>query len=64
MTHSGVIPGIISVAAPVFAANDPLPLAFSVVLPESADTPEHLAEVTAELLSTMAAASQELGYFS
>ncbi|MGW1720586.1 IclR family transcriptional regulator [Streptomyces sp. NPDC002156] len=62
VTHSGVIPGIISVAAPVFAANDPLPLAISVVLPESAGTPEHLAEVTAELLATVAAASEELGY--
>jgi DNA-binding IclR family transcriptional regulator len=62
VTHSGVIPGIISVAAPVFAANDPLPLAISVVLPESAGTPDHLAEVTAELHNAVAAASHELGY--
>ncbi|MDX3586218.1 IclR family transcriptional regulator [Streptomyces europaeiscabiei] len=64
VTHSGVIPGIISVAAPVFAANDPLPLAVSVVLPESLGTPDHLAEVTRELRDTVSAASQELGYLS
>jgi DNA-binding IclR family transcriptional regulator len=64
VTHSGVIPGIISVAAPVFAAGDPLPLAISVVLPESAGTSDHLAEVTAELHHTVTAASQELGHLS
>lgn len=64
VTHSGVIPGIISVAAPVFAANDPLPLAVSVVLPESLGTPDHLAEVTRELHDTVAAASHELGYLA
>ncbi|WP_149824088.1 IclR family transcriptional regulator [Streptomyces tailanensis] len=64
VTHSGVIPGIISVAAPVFAAGDPLPLAVSVVLPESLGTPEHLAEVTRELHSTVTAASHELGHLA
>ncbi|OAH14557.1 acetate operon repressor [Streptomyces jeddahensis] len=64
VTHGGVIPGIISIAAPVFAANDPLPLAISVVLPESIGTPEHLAEVTGELHSTVKAASHELGHLS
>ncbi|MFI5554351.1 IclR family transcriptional regulator [Streptomyces sp. NPDC051738] len=64
VTHSGVIPGIISVAAPVFAAGDPLPLAVSVVLPESLGTPDHLAEVTRELHSTVTAASHELGHLS
>lgn len=64
VTHGGVIPGIISVAAPVFAANDPLPLAISVVLPESVGTPDHLAEVISELHSTVTAASHELGHLS
>ncbi|MFD9121564.1 IclR family transcriptional regulator domain-containing protein, partial [Streptomyces bottropensis] len=64
VTRSGVIPGIISVAAPVFSANDPLPLAVSVVLPESLGTPDHLAEVTRELRETVAAASHELGHLS
>ena len=41
-------------------ANDPLPLAVSVVLPESLGTPDHLAEVTRELHDTVAAASHEL----
>jgi DNA-binding IclR family transcriptional regulator len=63
-THGGVIPGIISVAAPVFAAGDPLPLAVSVVLPESAGTPDHLAEVTRELHTTVAEASHELGHLA
>ncbi|MFE7834582.1 IclR family transcriptional regulator [Streptomyces sp. NPDC057474] len=63
-THGGVIPGIISLAAPVFAAGDPLPLAISVVLPESAGTPEQLAEVTRELHETVTAASHELGHLS
>jgi hypothetical protein len=39
----------------------PLPLAISVVLPEGAGTPDHLAEVTDELHSTVPAASHELG---
>ncbi|WP_217240183.1 IclR family transcriptional regulator [Streptomyces sp. AC555_RSS877] len=64
VTHSGVIPGIISVAAPVFAAGDPLPLAVSVVLPESLGTPDHMAEVTQELRDTVAAASHELGHLA
>lgn len=64
VTHSAVIAGVISVAAPVFAANDPLPLALSVALPESAGTPEHLAEVAAELHTTVTAASRELGHLS
>jgi DNA-binding IclR family transcriptional regulator len=63
-THGGVIPGSISVAAPVFAAGDPLPLAVSVVLPESAGTPDHLAEVTRELHTTVAEASHELGHLA
>ncbi|MFC9502825.1 IclR family transcriptional regulator [Streptomyces sp. NPDC057002] len=64
VTHGGVVPGIISIAAPVFAANDPLPLAVSVVLPESAGTPDHLTEVTDELHNAVRAASQELGHLS
>lgn len=56
VTHGGIIPGIIQ-AAPVFAANDPPPLAISVVLPESIGTPEHLAEVTSELHGMVKAAS-------
>ncbi|UUU35590.1 IclR family transcriptional regulator [Streptomyces sp. CA-210063] len=63
-THGSVIPGIISVAAPVFAAGDPLPLAISVVLPESAGTPDHLAETIRELHTTVAEASHELGHLS
>lgn len=62
LTHGGVIPGIASVAAPVFAANDPLPLAMSLVLPEVDGTAERLAELAATLRETVTQASRELGY--
>lgn len=61
VTTGGVIPGIVSVAAPVFAAGDPLPLAVSVVLPGIESTSEHLDELTAELLDAVSAASADLG---
>lgn len=41
-----------------------MPLAVSVVLPESPGTPDHLAEVTRELHDTVAAASHEPGYLA
>ncbi|MEE1759819.1 MULTISPECIES: IclR family transcriptional regulator [unclassified Streptomyces] len=63
-TRGSVIPGIISIAAPVFAAGDPLPLAISVVLPESLGTPDHVAEVTRELRTTVTEASHELGHLT
>lgn len=62
ITHGGVIPGIASVAAPIFAANDPLPLALSIVLPDSQGTAEHLAELAQIIHQTTADASQELGF--
>lgn len=62
VTSGGVIPGIVSVAAPVFAAGDPMPLAVSVVLPAIESTTEHLEELTRQLLDTTAAASTDLGY--
>lgn len=64
ITHGGVIPGIASVAAPIFAANDPMPLAMSVVLPDSAGTQEHLAELADILHETVTEVSRELGYLS
>ena len=62
LTHGGVIPGIASVAAPIFAVNDPMPLAMSIVLPESAGSTAHLAELTEILRATVADASRELGH--
>lgn len=62
ITHGGVIPGIASLAAPVFAANDPMPLAMSIVLPESVGTAEHLAELAEILHETVTGASRELGH--
>jgi hypothetical protein len=41
--------------------HTPLPLTVSLVLPESAGTPDHLAEVTDEPHSMVAVASHELG---
>ena len=62
VTHGGVIPGIASVAAPIFAVNDPMPLAMSIVLPDSAGSPDHLADLARILLAAAADASRELGY--
>ncbi len=61
VTHGGVIPGIASVAAPVFAANDPMPLAMSIVLPDSAGTSDHLADLADILRKAVTDASRELG---
>lgn len=61
LTHGGVIPGIASVAAPIFAVNDPMPLAISIVLPEADGSTEHLAELTEILRTAVRDASRELG---
>ena len=61
LTHGGVIPGIASVAAPIFAVNDPMPLAISIVLPEADGSTAHLAELTEILQTAVMDASRELG---
>jgi DNA-binding IclR family transcriptional regulator len=61
LTSGGVIPGVTSVAAPVFTAGS-LPLVVAIALPARVATEEVLAAVTAELRSTTVAMSAELGH--
>lgn len=61
LTSGGVIPGIASVAAPVFTTGDSLPLVVALALPESAASVEVLESCTAALLETTTAMSAELG---
>ena len=62
LTSGGVIPGVASVAAPVFTAAGPLPLAVGVVLPARAAADAAVADIAAELLRTTRAMSAELGH--
>jgi DNA-binding IclR family transcriptional regulator len=61
LTSGGVIPGVTSVAAPVFTGGS-LPLVVAIALPAREATEEVLAAVTAELRSTTTAMSAELGH--
>jgi DNA-binding IclR family transcriptional regulator len=61
LTSGGVIPGVTSVAAPVFTAGS-LPLVVAIALPARVATDDVLAAVTAELRSTTTAMTAELGH--
>lgn len=61
-TSGGVIPGIYSIAAPVFTTGDMLPLAVSVALPSRIVTPTLIRTVTGHLLEITRAMSEDLGY--
>ncbi len=61
VTSGGIIPGIASVAAPVFAAGESLPLVVAVVLPSQAATRATIESVSKELLQLTAMMSSELG---
>ncbi len=60
-TSGGVIPGLASVAAPIFAAAASLPLVVAIALPKQQVTPTVLQSLSEELLSATAAISAELG---
>jgi DNA-binding IclR family transcriptional regulator len=62
LTSSGVIPGIASVAAPVFTAGGTPPLAIALVLPDREATAEVVARMATELLRTTRELSAELGH--
>ncbi|WP_410574801.1 IclR family transcriptional regulator [Amycolatopsis sp. cmx-4-61] len=64
VTSGGVVPGVSSVAAPVFAAGESLPLAVALALPAREATDAVVTDVTAALLETTAAMSAELGHSS
>jgi len=61
VTSGGVIPGITSLAAPVFAAGESLPLVVAVAMPARLATESALVKVEAELLRTTAAMAVDLG---
>lgn len=62
LTSGGVIPGVTSVAAPVFTTGESLPLVVAVALPARQATPDCVAEVAAELVRTTTTMSAELGH--
>lgn len=61
-TWGGVIPGVTSVAAPVFTAGESLPLVVTLVMPTRGTTEDSLAGLSAELLCSTRSMSEELGY--
>lgn len=62
ITSGGVIPGVTSVAAPVFTTGEALPLAVAIALPARLATQAVLRTVSAALLQTTKAMSAELGH--
>jgi DNA-binding IclR family transcriptional regulator len=62
ITSGGVIPGVTSVAAPVFTTGESLPLAVAIALPARVATDTVLRTVSDELLATTKAMSAELGH--
>ena len=62
LTSGGVIPGIASVAAPVFTAGGSLPMGIALVLPDREATAEAIAAAARELLRTTRDLSAELGH--
>ncbi|HEV2637943.1 MAG TPA: IclR family transcriptional regulator [Actinocrinis sp.] len=61
LTYGAVVPGVVSVAAPVFPAAESLPLAVAIAMPERGFSDELLASVTDELLRSAQSMSKELG---
>ncbi|MET9252712.1 IclR family transcriptional regulator [Streptomyces sp. NPDC003717] len=60
-TYGGVIPGVTSVAAPVFTAGESLPLVVTLVMPTRGVSEEDLPVLSAEVLRSARAMSEELG---
>jgi DNA-binding IclR family transcriptional regulator len=61
VTSGGVIPGVTSVAAPVFPAGDSIPLAVAIALPARLADSGTMTRLEEELLRTTAAISADLG---
>lgn len=61
VTSGGIIPGVSSIAAPIFTSVDSLPLAISVVFPAEVVDQDEMQKVTADLLETTRTISRELG---
>ncbi|MER5948154.1 IclR family transcriptional regulator [Streptomyces sp. NPDC001904] len=61
-TAGGVIPGVTSLAAPVFTAGDSFPLVVTLVMPARGITEQDLPRLAAELLNSTRAMSEMLGH--
>ncbi len=64
ITSGGVVPGIASIAAPVFTAAGPLPMVVAVVMPARQATAASVEEASAALLETTRAIEDEMGHNS
>ncbi|MFC9424331.1 IclR family transcriptional regulator [Streptomyces sp. NPDC056987] len=64
VTSGGVVPGVSSVAAPVFTTGDSLPLVVALVLPARHATEAAIAQLARELCDTTAAVSAGIGHTS
>ena len=62
LTSGGVVPGVSSLAAPVFTTGDSLPLVVAIVLPARHATDGLITTLAAELLAATSAMSAELGH--
>lgn len=62
LTSGGVVPGVSSLAAPVFGTGDSLPLVVAIVLPARHATGSLITNLADELLATTSAMSAELGH--
>ena len=62
VTSGGVIPGVASVAAPVFTTGESLPLVVAIAMPDRQATADTMRDVTAALLETTKAMSAALGH--
>jgi len=60
-TSGGVIPGVTSLAAPVFPAGESLPLVIALALPARLATAGELARIEGELVRTVQQISEDLG---
>lgn len=61
ITSGGVIPGVASIAAPVFPAGESIPLVVAIVFPSRLADEATIAELSAELVRTTAAIGADLG---
>ncbi|MEU7696686.1 IclR family transcriptional regulator C-terminal domain-containing protein [Streptomyces sp. NPDC039028] len=61
-TVGGVIPGVTSVAAPVFTAGESFPLVVTLVMPARGLTDQDVARLSTELLDSARAMSEMLGH--
>ncbi|MGW5639912.1 IclR family transcriptional regulator [Streptomyces sp. NPDC003832] len=61
-TVGGLIPGVASVAAPVFSVGESFPLVVTLVMPARGVTDEDMARLAEELLSSTRAMSEELAH--